>query len=633
MSVLVTTTFSHGAVFYAGETLSCTISFTNPLPINNPNSNHAHNKPVRTSTSTPIPLTASTQQQTRSTPVQRTTATQPQSRSISSLASSTFAFLTRSSSNSNQATSATPPPPQQSQPTLTQPGPRYEDDENSTIPIELDSPTPRSSIDTFFQHSTLSPRSSMESNASYRSSSILSSPHNNRRISNLYNSSPLKNSLVEHLLCGFAQVVGSFVADSSLINLNEFDPLKHYTMYNPQGGFGGGGGLMVAKSDSSLDARTLPVFSTPPSILFVDLDLAPGETKKFTYKIQLPNDIPPSHRGKAIRFNYYLVVGTQRSTPSSVKQPMQGGGQVVQIRFRVLNHVSEDGSRPIYDLMNPVVQYKDQAIVDEYEGSINKSSEKAPTAKTKKQSKEKTMEREAFMEYVNELFENSTKNKRVHEITRRESDAYEERSAAEFSHSEEFNNSCSQVVSRITHRSRKAMYDICKNNQRVAKLHLIKTAHRLGEPVIGVLDFSEALLTTYKISIFLESCEKVEDTIALRTRQHIARVSRKTHSDFHSFCLDNDRISFSLPIPATASPEFQTTGVSLEYFLKFEFITGMDDQPPFIPINTDQKHRHYQCLQDIEVSTFDCQIPLTVYGCPGGVDRALYGRPHTFRVQ
>lgn len=136
---------------------------------------------------------------------------------------------------------------------------------------------------------------------------------------------------------------------------------------------------------------------------------------------------------------------------------MQGGGQVVQIRFRVLNHVSEDGSRPIYDLMNPVVQYKDQAIVDEYEGSINKSSEKATTAKTKKQSKEKTMEREAFMEYVNELFENSTKNKRVHEITRRESDAYEERSAAEFSHSEEFNNSCSQVVSRITHRSRKGI--------------------------------------------------------------------------------------------------------------------------------------------------------------------------------
>lgn len=73
--------------------------------------------------------------------------------------------------------------------------------------------------------------------------------------------------------------------------------------------------------------------------------------------------------------------------------------------------------------------------------------------------------------------------------------------------------------------------------------------------------------------------------------------------------------------------------VSLRYFLKFEFITGIDSQPLFIPIITDGKHRHYQGLQDIEVSTFDCQIPLTIYGSPGGVDRALYGRPHTFRVQ
>ncbi|GAA5798974.1 hypothetical protein HPULCUR_004383 [Helicostylum pulchrum] len=574
MSVLVTTTFSQGAVFYAGETLSCTISFTNPI----------HNINVKTSVSTPIPFTNTPQ--TRSTPPPQPS----QTRSITSFASSTLAFLTRQPA---------------AQPLHTHP------DDETSIPIELDSPTPRSSIDTFLH---ASPRSSLDSTTSFRSSAAP-----NRRTSNLYHSSPLKHSSTEHLLCGFAQVVGSFVVDPNLINLNEFDPLKHYTMYNPQGGFGGGGGSMVAKTDASLDARTLPIFSTPPSILFVDLDLAPGETKKFSYKIQLPNDIPPSHRGKAIRFNYYLVVGTQKA--SILKQPTQG--QVVQIRFRVLNHVSEDGSRPIYDLMNPVIQYKDEAVVDEYEKKL----------KTKKaKPKEQLQERQAFMEYVDELFLNRTK---MHEITRRESDAYEERNI-----DEQFvlEGSCSQVVSRITHRSRKAMYDICKNNQRVAKLHLIKTAHRLGEPVIGVLDFSEAILSTYKISIFLESSESVEQSIALRPLQHISRVSKKTHSDFHSFCLDNKRLSFSLPIPATASPEFQTTGdvailVSLEYFLKFEFITGMDDQAPFIPIHTDEKHRHFQSLQDIEVSTFDCQIPLTVYGSPGGVDRALYGRPHTFRVQ
>ncbi|KAI8387315.1 Rgp1-domain-containing protein [Blakeslea trispora] len=114
------------------------------------------------------------------------------------------------------------------------------------------------------------------------------------------------------------------------------------------------------------------------------------------------------------------------------------------------------------------------------------------------------------------------------------------------------------------------MYDLCKNNQRIAKLHLVKTAHRLGEPVVGVLDFSEATLSTFKISIFLESSESVEDTIALRTPQHINRVSKKTHSDFHSFCLDHERLTFSLPIPATASPEFQTTGGMVYLILVFK---------------------------------------------------------------
>lgn len=167
-----------------------------------------------------------------------------------------------------------------------------------------------------------------------------------------------------------------------------------------------------------------------------------------TYKIQLPNDIPPSHRGKAIRFNYYLVVGAQRApTGATAKPGLPTQGQVVQIRFRVLNHVSEDGSRPIYDLMNPVVRYKDEAVVDEYNAT---KAEEKPVKQPKKPAQQ-LEERKAFMDYVNELFENSTQNHTIHEITRRESDAYEERSADE----QILDKSCSQVVSRITHRSRK----------------------------------------------------------------------------------------------------------------------------------------------------------------------------------
>lgn len=186
---------------------------------------------MKSSISTPIPASANAAQpQTRST---------PQPRTISSLASSTLAFLTRS-----QYT--TPPPHSTNNAVGRKEPPRPlvldQNDEEKSIPVELESPTPRSSIDTFLHPS---PRSSMDSIASFRSSY----QHNAAR---RYSSSPLKKPVSEHLLCGFAQVVGSFVADSSLINLNEFGPLKHHTMYNPQGGFGGGGGLMMAQSDSSL---------------------------------------------------------------------------------------------------------------------------------------------------------------------------------------------------------------------------------------------------------------------------------------------------------------------------------------------------------------------------------------------
>lgn len=97
------------------------------------------------------------------------------------------------------------------------------------------------------------------------------------------------------------------------------------------------------------------MFSTPPSILFVDLNLSPGETVKCktyvhefeclilngynldSYKLKLPKNLPPTYRGKTMRFNYYLVIGSQRSSPSKT---VGAQGQVVQIPFRVFNHVS-----------------------------------------------------------------------------------------------------------------------------------------------------------------------------------------------------------------------------------------------------------------------------------------------------
>src|SRR4051812_44126110 len=134
---------------------------------------------------------------------------------------------------------------------------------------------------------------------------------------------------------------------------------------------------------------------------------------------------------------------------------------------------------------------------------------------------------------------------------------------------------------------RAAFYDICKGNERVAQLYLVKTAFRLGEVVSGIISFMDcavpsyrvsdsivlaiacsrmlSMLTlprtcsTYQVSVTLESSELVEQTIALRPVHQITRISRKNHAEHHEFCLNTSRTSFALCIPPSTSPEFFTT--------------------------------------------------------------------------
>lgn len=68
--------------------------------------------------------------------------------------------------------------------------------------------------------------------------------------------------------------------------------------------------------------------------------------------------------------------------------------------------------------------------------------------------------------------------------------------------------------------------------------------------------------------------------------------------------------------------------VRLQWHLRIEFVTGADE--PLVVINSDERHRHYQAVQDVEVSSFDCAIPIRMY--PGGQDRALFNASKTFVV-
>ncbi|RIA97731.1 Rgp1-domain-containing protein [Glomus cerebriforme] len=438
-------------------------------------------------------------------------------------------------------------------------------------------------------------------------------------------SSPSLSQKYETLLWGFVQIVGHFVIDNSLVKSIEFEPLKTKTMYRPASGSGAGGavgggtlGIFSANtlSHSSLadlqeraDSKSIPVFSTPPSILFCDLHLAPGELRTYTYETRLPNDLPPSHRGKAIRFLYYLIIGTHRGG-------MNHQSNVVQMPFRVFNYVSDDGSRPIYDLMNPVVIYKDEAVI----------TCKDVTPKPKP-TKKRDNKKEEFLDYLEKLVQSS--NYEISPITDENDDDSKDSDTYVFVEKDE--SSVANTATILSKNMRKANYDICKNNQRVAQLCLLKTSYRLGDIVTGTINFNDAVIPSYQVSITLESSEIVESSIANRPQQQIARATRKVHGEHHEFCLNAGRISFAISIPTSSTPDFQTTGVKLQWCLRLEFITGPKGQSPLMPLNADERHQYYQAIDEINVETFDCAIPIKVY--PTSYTSArIFPSHHVFRV-
>ena len=167
----------------------------------------------------------------------------------------------------------------------------------------------------------------------------------------------------EILMMGYAQIMGSFTVDGSLVNQAPFEEVKRKGVMSGQGGGGvvgvesnkrnsglfgalswgslgesigdllGGGELSSIKEMKGVaNSKSVPILTTPQSILFVDLHLRPGESKSFTYCHPLPKGIPPSHKGRAIKITYNLIVGTQRAQTAHQQHHIRH----IELPFKVL---------------------------------------------------------------------------------------------------------------------------------------------------------------------------------------------------------------------------------------------------------------------------------------------------------
>lgn len=464
---------------------------------------------------------------------------------------------------------------------------------------------------------------------------------------------------------GYAQVSASFTVDGSLVNQSAFDEVKRKGVVGGQAGAGGLPGRPPAEpprktggfwgalkwntieesingllSNNELDglremrgvtsSRSIPLLSTSQSLLFVDLRLAPGEEQSYSFSFSLPKGLPASHKGKAIKISYNLVIGTQRASGPNESQKVNR----VNIPFRVFSGVNgklysslcpafqsltlslEKGDILGHDLMSPYVLLRDEAKVQKV-GPAMPSVKKQSVSKSHHSASD-------FLGYVDAILEQRARSNTLFPP------------GASLSRQPSVEGlpqmlTCKDVIDFAILRSNQVVnsrrspnrFEIAREGQRIAVIVLNRPIHRLGETVIATMDFGNATIPCYAVRASLETSEKVTPSLAIRSNASIHRTTRRIHASLFENTLHATRVAFSPAIPITATPSILTSGVTLDWELRFEFVTssvrGDQGAPPsgtrlLEALSSDDRGQVLCAMENLNCESFEISIPLTVYG-------------------
>lgn len=172
-------------------------------------------------------------------------------------------------------------------------------------------------------------------------------------------------------------------------------------------------------------------------------------------------------------------------------------------------------------------------------------------------------------------------------------------------------------------------FEIARSGRRVAVIMLARPAYRLGETINAVINFEGADIPCYALHGSLETSETVDPAIALRSAASIHRVTRRVHASQSESTLFARRIVFAPTIPPNATPEFMTTGISLQWKLRFEFVTPRlmtnDDELEESSVNSlleevasDERGVILAAVETLKSESFEVSVPIKVFGALSG---------------
>ncbi|KAH9048818.1 Rgp1-domain-containing protein [Lactarius hengduanensis] len=311
------------------------------------------------------------------------------------------------------------------------------------------------------------------------------------------------------------------------------------------GGVGLGMGAIQEDDDDWDPDQPMSVFEVPPAMLAVDLSLGPGEERSYVYTVTLPPNLPPTYRGRSLRFSYNLSVGACRATAGSPTSQ----SRVMKVPIRIYNHVSVSQPPRWYDLLTGSVEYGErleEKIEEKPRGPPKTSQASSPSASRGSASDLRT--------YALLLLEPNSAALSAFPAVHVTMDDQE------LTGPDGGLTGCREAVEVLTRVSKKVSYDVNKDGVKVAVLTFVKSAWRLGETVLGVVELNDrgGRARILKLSAMLEAHESLPSEIAASPDARHASYMRRVHAEHHaSFIPQTQRTTFALDIPPDAAPAFR----------------------------------------------------------------------------
>lgn len=182
-----------------------------------------------------------------------------------------------------------------------------------------------------------------------------------------------------------------------------------------------------------------------------------------------------------------------------------------------------------------------------------------------------------------------------------------------------------ETLQNITARRRPNFYVISNRRGKVGRYCLFKPFYKLGEDIVGTLDFSSRTVRCVQLSVTLqceeillnkEGAKKVNET----ENQNLEKdnLNNKTSSRItnftkhHEICLGLMQSQMILPIPLYVTPTFTTDLVEVKWRLHFQFVTTTNSDL-FPPI---EELENWVAPKNIDIETMIWNLPITIYSTP-----------------